>query len=88
MKIKLKRNIAISDSGFIFDPASGDSFSVNPIGAEMLTLLKENKTQEEVKSYILANYNTDEAGFEKDYYDFLNMLLQYHLADKDEADKK
>lgn len=27
--VKIKKNIAISDSGFVFDPGSGDSYSMN-----------------------------------------------------------
>jgi len=43
MLIKLKNNIAVSNSGFVFNPTTGDSFSVNPIGEFMIQLLKEGK---------------------------------------------
>ncbi len=30
--MNVKKDIAISDSGFVFDPTTGESYSVNPIG--------------------------------------------------------
>ena len=41
--MKLKKNIAISETGFIFNPSSGDSYSTNPIGLEIINLMKNNK---------------------------------------------
>lgn len=83
--MKVKKNIALSDSGFVFNPSSGDSYSVNPIGLEMIKLMKEGKNQQEIKDHILENYAVDEASMEKDYYDFIKMLEQHKLIDKDEA---
>jgi hypothetical protein len=42
--MRIKKNIAISESGFIFNPAVGDSYSTNPIGAEIIKMLKESKS--------------------------------------------
>jgi len=41
--MNIKKNIALSDSGFIFNPSTGESFSMNPIGLEIITMLKEGK---------------------------------------------
>ena len=84
---KIKRNIALSDSGFVFDPSTGDSFSTNPIGLEIIKLMKENKTTEEIKSAIVKQYMVDEVSFEKDLYDFVNMLSKLKLAENDEKKK-
>jgi hypothetical protein len=85
--MKIKRNIALSDSGFVFDPSTGDSFSTNPIGLEIIKALKEGKTAEEIKAHVVKNYMTDEAAFEKDYYDFTNMLSKLNLAEGHEKKK-
>jgi hypothetical protein len=82
--MKIKRNIALSESGFVFNPASGDSFSTNPVGLEIIKMLKENISKEEIKNFILTNYQTDEATFEKDYYDFVNLLIRNKLIEEDE----
>lgn len=82
--MKLKTNIALSDSGFIFNPSTGDSFSTNPIGMEIVKMIKDEKSDEEVKSHVLKTYLTDEASFEKDFYDFINMLTKMNLVETDE----
>jgi hypothetical protein len=82
--MKLKKNIALSDSGFIFNPSTGDSFSTNPIGMEIVKMMKDEKSAEEVKSHILKTYLTDETAFEKDLYDFINMLTKMNLVETDE----
>ncbi len=85
--MKIKRNIALSDTGFVFNPSSGDSFSTNPIGMEIIKMLKENKSKEEIKKQILTVYMTDEATFEKDFYDFGNMLTKLNLMETPEVKK-
>lgn len=75
----IKKNIALSDTGFVFDPANGNSYSTNPIGLEIIQMLKQNKTQNEIETKILENYNVDKITFEKDYYDFVNMLTKLKL---------
>ncbi len=86
--MNIKRNIALSDSGFVFNPSTGDSFSTNPIGLEIIRLLQEMKTAEQVKKAILAQYLTDDATFEKDFYDFVNMLNRFNLMETEEKDEK
>ena len=72
--MNIKKNIAISESGYIFNPTTGESFSVNPIGIEIFKLLKDGDSYEEISKTILAKYNTDEDTVEKDYNDFIGLL--------------
>lgn len=82
--MKIRKNIAISDSGFIFNPSTGDSFSVNPIGLEIIKLLKDEKSSDDIKKHILKTYAIDESTVEKDYYDFLKMLEANKLSAENE----
>ncbi|MBS1518302.1 MAG: PqqD family protein [Bacteroidetes bacterium] len=84
--MKIKQNIAISDSGFIFNPTTGDSFSTNPIGQEIIKLLHNSKTEDEIRSFILETYQISRDHFEKDYYDFINVLKKYKLLEENEKD--
>lgn len=77
----VKKNIAISDSGFLFNPSSGDSYSVNPIGQEIIHLLQDEKSEDEIIDYLLSEYMIDKNTIEKDLYDFLGMLKNYKLAE-------
>lgn len=82
--MQIKSDIAISESGFVFNPATGESFTVNPIGAEVIHLLKENKSIEEATAVILTKYIVDETSVEKDLNDFIDMLKQYSIISNDE----
>ena len=42
--MRVRKNIATSDEGFVFNPATGDSFSTNSIGAEIIRLMKGEKS--------------------------------------------
>lgn len=79
--VRLKKNIAISDSGFVFNPTTGDSFSLNSIGLDILQFLKDEKGEDEIKSTLQAWYDIDRDTVDKDYYDFVKMLGQHKLLD-------
>ncbi|MEI8273787.1 MAG: PqqD family protein [Paludibacter sp.] len=72
--MKLKKNIATSEEGFIFNPGTGDSFSANPIGTDILALLKEEKSLKSIVDIICAKYDVDQSQFEKDLDDFESQL--------------
>jgi len=82
--MNIKSDIALSDSGFVFNPASGESYTVNPIGVEIIQLLKDGKSIAEVSELILKNYNTDFTTIDKDLNDFIVMLKQYSLIDSND----
>lgn len=79
--MKIKKNIALSDTGFVFDPATGNSFTTNPIGLDIIKLIKEEKTADEIRSAVLEKYATDGVTFEKDFYDFMNMLNKLKITE-------
>jgi len=79
--MKLKKNIATSDEGFVFNPSTGDSFSTNPIGTDILMLLKEEKTFPDIIEAICAKYEVDQIQFERDFDDFISQLKDYHILD-------
>lgn len=80
--MRFKKNIATSEAGFIFNPASGDSFSSNPIGSEILAQLKEDKSRQEIIELIAARYDIEKNQFERDLEDFLSQLRDYNLLDE------
>jgi hypothetical protein len=82
--MQINKNIAISDSGFIFNPSSGDSFSANAVGLEIIRLFKDGKSKEDVINTITQNYAVDASTFEKDINDFIQMLSSYQLIQNHE----
>ncbi len=80
--MKIKKNIAVSESGFVFDPSTGESFSLNQIGLELVELLKQGENIDAIKKEVLKKYDVDEISFEKYYYDFINSLNQNQLLEE------
>lgn len=81
--MKINENIAINETGLLFNPINGESFSVNPLGTEIIKFLKGGKDFHEIMEIITQKYNVDENTFEKDYNDFLNTLKQNNLIEGD-----
>ena len=82
--MKLKRNIAVSESGFLFDPTGGESYSLNEQGLEILNLLKERKSQEDITAYMTETYDIAPDDFEKYFFDFIGMLKQFKLLEHEQ----
>lgn len=79
--MKVKRNIAISESGFLFDSMSGESYSLNQTGKEILELLQEEKTEEEIIKKMTAEYDVDETTLERYLVDFIGMLNHFKIVE-------
>jgi len=79
--MKIKKDIAISDTGFVFNPVSGESFSLNTIGVEILKLYRENKSKEEIMKTLIKKYNVTEFELEKSISDFEKMIIDYNLTE-------
>jgi hypothetical protein len=79
--MKIKKNIALSDSGFVFDPATGNSFTTNPIGLEIIQLLKQEKSEKEICAELMRSYHLDEETFERDFFDFTSVLNKLRLTE-------
>lgn len=80
--MKLLKNLALSDTGFVFNPSTGDSFSVNPIGLSILHDLKNGKSEEDIKKRLLSEFQTDVETIEKDLYDFEKSIEQFSLTER------
>ncbi len=82
--MKLNKNLAVSKSGFIYDPFNGESFSLNPIGSEILTMLQDGINEEDINKILLKKYDVDNEELEKDILDFYSILRQYKLVENEE----
>jgi len=81
MFMKLKKNIAISESGFVFNPEIGTSFTTNSLGVAILKQLKTKTSTEEITSSIVKSYDVDSITCEKDLDDFIRILEQFNLIE-------
>lgn len=67
-------SLAISDNGFIFKPSTGESFTTNELGLEIINLLKEDKAVDEIIQIITEEYEIDDLTAGRDLYEFLDFL--------------
>jgi hypothetical protein len=63
---------------------SGESFSLNPIGLEIIQLIKDVQSFDEVSRVILAKYAVDAETFDRYFYDFISTLKQFNLLEPEE----
>lgn len=82
--MKIMNNIAVSHAGFLFNPTTGDSFSLNETGKEIINLMRDNKTEQEIIQYFTDKYEVDAASIEHNLYDFLEMLKSYNIVQPEE----
>jgi hypothetical protein len=78
---RIKKNIAVSESGFVFNAQRGESFSTNPIGVQILSMLRQECHEQEIARSIVDTYQVDFATAEKDVYDFLKVLHQNNMLE-------
>lgn len=79
--MRIRKNIAVSDEGFLFNPATGDSFSTNGIGSEIINLLKQDKSTHEIIDEISGNYDVDRMLLERDLDEFTALLKDYSILE-------
>ena len=71
--------LAVNEEGFVFDPVTGESFTVNQTGLLILKDLKEGKSQEEIIKDITENFEVSQEEAERDLIDFIEKLRSYRL---------
>jgi hypothetical protein len=81
--MRIKPSIAINDNGFLFDPSSGESFTTNPLARDIIFLMKQKMTIEDIKSTIQDKYEVDELTLEKNLIDFIAMLRHFGLVEEE-----
>ena len=79
--MRVRKNIATSDEGFIFNPTTGDSFLTNTIGAEIIRLMKNDLSSKELVEIIADKYDVDKTLFERDLEDFTIQLKEFSILE-------
>ena len=71
--------LAISDDGFVFDPTTGQSFTVSSTGYFILTALKHENTLEQIVADLTETYEVSHQEAEQDALDFMAHLKNHRL---------
>lgn len=72
--------LALNQEGFVFDPELGNSYRTNPIGIEIIQLLKKQLSKDEILQNVLQNYEVDEEEARKDLDEYMQSLRQLGLS--------
>lgn len=73
-------SLAVSDSGFLFLAATGETFTLNPIGKDIFTMLKNGDTLAAIRERVATEYDIDTTTLERDIEDFLTQLKHLKLV--------
>lgn len=82
--MKANKSLAVSENGFIFNPATGDSFSVNPVGLDIINFIRAGKSEAEIIKSLVETYEVDSSTAEKDLMDFANVLVNHQLIERND----
>jgi len=79
MDVTTLKNLAISDTGFIFDPFSGKTFTVNEMGMVIIQSLKNGEDVGLIQNKIMEEFDTTLDQLDRDISDFLIQLKEQSL---------
>ena len=71
------RQLALSDSGFLFDPRSGQSYSLNPTAVEALEMLRLGLSLRQAAEELSKNYATEAEQAQSCLESFVHQLGRY-----------
>jgi hypothetical protein len=74
MPLDVIRRLAINDSGFVFDPVSGRSFSTNETGREILRLACTERDPRRIAECLMERFDVDLATCEREIVEFVTTL--------------
>lgn len=72
-------DLAISDTGFVFDPYTGSTFTVNATGVSVLSAMKEGLEPASVEARIRERFDARGADVARDVDDFVAALKHHGI---------
>lgn len=82
MNIDKTKRLAMNDNGFIFDPASGYSYSANQTGLFILKQLSSGHQKEEIIASLVDEYEVSLDDCASDLEHYFLMLETLGLVDR------
>jgi len=79
---KLK-DLAVSDSGFVFDPYTAATYTVNPTGLVILEALKDGLERDDLIARIGDRFDVGAEDLHRDVDEFLHLLRSYGVVAHD-----
>jgi hypothetical protein len=83
MTHRLKPGLRISDQGMVFDPSTGESFTLNPTGLAILKLMMDGADESGIFDIMSNDYELNQTEFERYFLDFISVLKSFQLLEND-----
>ncbi|MBN1982397.1 MAG: PqqD family protein [Chitinivibrionales bacterium] len=80
MNTERLHSLALSDSGFIFDPTTGNSFTTNETGLFIINCLKRGDDVARIATTLVQEYDVDKANAEQDVFTIIELLRSHDLV--------
>ncbi|KPJ74943.1 MAG: hypothetical protein AMS19_14630 [Gemmatimonas sp. SG8_23] len=77
------RDLAISESGFLFDPHTGATFTTNSVGMAILEGLREGISKQELVDRLHERFDVRGDDVVRDLGDFVHLLQRNDLVPHD-----
>ena len=75
--------LAVSPSGFVFDPLTGAPFSVNDTGRKLLEGLRDGASLQELIACLADGFETAGADLQRDVMEYVRQLCEAGLLPAD-----
>jgi len=76
-------DLAISDTGFVFDPFTGTTFTVNSTGLCLLQAFKEGLGRQAAAARLTERFNVADANVPRELDEFVQLLRQNGIVPSD-----
>lgn len=73
--------MALNNSGFAFDPMSGESYTLNETGVDVIRALQVGKTEREIAEQLSNEYEVEALDTLTDVLDFIKQLKMFRLIE-------
>ncbi len=80
MELKKLQNLAISDTGYIFDPSTGNSYTANTSALTILNELKKGQERDAIVTTLLEEYEVEESRALQDVVELIEVLQNNFLV--------
>lgn len=74
------KDLALSETGFVFDPSSGATFTVNATGLCVLQAMKDGLSRLEIGVRLRERFDVRSGDPARDVGDFVELLRQHGIA--------
>ena len=79
MDLSIKQSLRASDQGILFDPETGDSFTLNPSGLLIFRKLQSGLPTDEIFGELQSEYDISREDFNRLLLDFGFLLKSFQL---------